>query len=178
MEVLAILMDEHKLIQRCLDHLTVAVVEMEEGKRPPVEFFRKAFEFARRFSDKYHHFKEEYLLFSLLASKKNGQIDSLRYQHERGRNLINEMDDSLDGYFQGREIQTMTILENLAAYISLLRQHINREDRLFFLMAGKEISEKEGKELLEEFKKEERRTNENILAHSRRILEEMEALLP
>ena len=181
MEALEILLKEHGLIWRFLDILRLGVEKLEEGERPPVEFFENAIEFARKFSDKYHHFKEEYLLFNLLARKENGrmdaQIDSLRYLHERGRTLIQGLAQSLEGYSQGREAQTIAILENMAAYISLLRQHIHKEDHIFFLMAAKEISEKEDAELVEAFIREEEKMGGNALANSSKLLEEMDELL-
>lgn len=182
MEALEILLKEHGLIRQFLDILHLGMEKLEEGERPPVEFFEKAIEFARKFSDKYHHFKEEYLLFNLLARKKNGrmdaQIDSLRYLHERGRNLIQGLAQSLDGYSKGREAQTIAVLENVAAYISLLRQHIHKEDHIFFLMVAKEISEKEDADLLAAFKKEEGKMDRKVFANSSKLLEGMEELLP
>ena len=49
-----------------------------------------------------YHFKEEHVMFAQLAQKRggvfDGPIDALRHQHERGRNLISEISDSLDGH--------------------------------------------------------------------------------
>jgi hemerythrin-like domain-containing protein len=181
MEALEILVKEHVLIHQFLESLQRAVGKLEEEEHPPKEFFEKAVEFARNFADKYHHFKEEYLLFGLLAMKKAGemdaQIDFLKYSHDRGRSLINEIVRSLDGYSRGQEAQTLTILESLAAYISLLRQHIRREDRVFFPMAEKEISEKEHSELLKEFGKEDEKSGGKALEKNRTLLLEMGRLL-
>ena len=89
MEALDILIDEHVLIREFLYSLNLCLEKMERGDRPPKEFFQKAIEFARNFTDKYHHFKEEHILFNHLAMKKKGgidaQVDSLKFQHERGR---------------------------------------------------------------------------------------------
>lgn len=70
-------------------------------------------------------------MFTQLAQKTggafDGQIESLRHQHERGRNSIAEIASSLEGYTRGNEIQTTALIENLAAYISLLRHHIHED---------------------------------------------------
>jgi hemerythrin-like domain-containing protein len=180
MEAVEILRREHDLIRQFLDHLSVAQIKMEQGQSPPVAFFRKAVEFARTFADKYHHFKEEYLLFTRLAMKKDGKIDAqletLKYLHERGRSLIQAIDNTLEGYRRGGEVPRIEILENIAAYNALLRQHIRQEDRIFLLMAVSALSPQEDRELLEEFHREEEKMGGGFFERSRRLLQEMDEL--
>ncbi|MGQ9694948.1 MAG: hemerythrin domain-containing protein [Thermodesulfobacteriota bacterium] len=141
MDIFKTLTEEHQFIHQFLDKLQMAQMKMEEGKKLPVEFLEKSIEFARTFADKYHHYKEEYLLFGLLAMKKKGELDghieSLRYSHEQGRNLINHVAQALRSYQKGQEAANISILENLSAYISLIRAHIYKEDHVFFLLAAK-----------------------------------------
>jgi hemerythrin-like domain-containing protein len=153
-----ILIIEHKLILQALSHLFAAKERMEKDERPPAEFFRMAIGFFQNFADAYHHFKEEYLMFGLLARKKKGELDReigmLRYEHDRCRNYIAEMENSLDGYGDNDEIATVTLLENLSPYISLLKRHIHKEDNIFFLMVDGELSEEEDQLLVERFNHE------------------------
>ncbi len=181
MEALDILIDEHVLIRQFLENLVLSLKKMEQGKRPPKEFFEKAVSFARDFTDKYHHFKEEHILFNRLAMKKRGKIDaeveSLKFQHERGRALIGEVAQALEGYAQGQEAQTLIILESLAAYTSLLRQHIHREDHLFYPMVERELPWDEYRGLLEVFQQEGKKMGEKFVEKSKRDLYEMGGLL-
>ena len=181
MDVIDILVYEHTLIQQFLDNLSMAAEKLEAGERPPREFFEKAIEFARNFTDKFHHFKEEHVIFAQLAQRKDGvldgQIDSLRHQHERGRNHIIEISDSLDGYARGNEIHTSTLLENLSAYISLLRRHIHEEEDNFYKIVKKEFSENELEGILEVFYKEDKRTGGNTFVNSQNLAQEMDSLL-
>ena len=62
------------MIRQFLEKLQLAAKKLEEGERPPKESFADAVEFARNFTDRFHHFKEEYVLFGHLALKKSGQI--------------------------------------------------------------------------------------------------------
>jgi len=177
-----ILMKEHDLIRRVLDNCSVAVEKMENGEKPPKEFFEKAVEFAHTFSDRHHHFKEEYLMFVRLAQKKNGaidaEIDALRYQHDRSRNLIAEISQSISRYAEGQDPQATIILEDMAAYISLLRRHMQREDHVFYPMADKELSASEQQDLLGEFQKEDAKTNgKAVLETAQRLETEMGAIL-
>ena len=92
MKATEILTREHTLILQALETLSRAQKKIEENQRLPKDFFKKALMFLRQFADQFHHFKEEYLMFGLLALKKEGAFDgpigSLRYQHERCRVCI------------------------------------------------------------------------------------------
>ena len=159
MKTTDVLIREHGLILSSLENLSLARDKIEKGELPPREFFEKAVWFSSNFFDQFHHFKEEFLMFGLLAEKKNGAIDhdigALRHQHERCRKYIRKIKYSIDGYSRGNEIPVTTLLENLASYISLLRRHIYREEHIFFKMADKVIDGDEGEELLTRFKSEE-----------------------
>jgi hemerythrin-like domain-containing protein len=175
------LVNEHGVIRQALDSMSLALEKLENGERPPTKFFEKAVEFARAFSDKFHHHKEEYLMFGRLAQKKKGkldaQIDSLRYQHERGRGIINEIEHSLSAYSEGEDATTIILMENVAAYTALLRHHIHREDHVFYPMVDKELSEGDQQYLLNEFKKEDAKTGGKSLDNGRKLAAEMGSLL-
>ncbi len=176
-----VLINEHGLIRQFLDNLAIAVDKLETDEGPPREFFEKAVQFARDFTDKFHHFKEEHVMFVRLAEKKSGvldgQVDSLRHQHERGRNFIAEISNSLEGYAKGDDIQTTALLENLAAYIHLLRHHIHKEDHMFFGMVKREFSESELQGIMDLFDKENQKGNVKSSEDGRRLVQEMAELL-
>ena len=182
MKATEILTREHALILQALESLSRAQKKIEENQQLPKDFFEKALVFLREFTDQFHHFKEEYLMFGLLALKKGGAFDgpigSLRYQHERCRACIHEISNSLDGYADGDDFATTRLLENLAAYISLLRRHIYEEDHTFFKMVEKELSKEEEDILLVQFKKEDQKMGDQTFYEQNcKLLDEMEALL-
>jgi hemerythrin-like domain-containing protein len=133
----------------------MACKKIEEGNPPSRAFFEKAVDVARNFADGYHHFKEEHVLFVQLAQKKKGdvdaQLDSLRQQHERSRELITAMAGALDGYEARDESQTQRLIESARAYSELLRQHIHREDHVFLPMAQGMLTEGELNGISKEF---------------------------
>ena len=179
MKSLEILKKEHGLICHALDIFALAKEELEIGERPPREFFEKAVEFSRTFADRFHHFKEEFLMFGLLSQIKEGRYDSeiaaLKYQHEKGRKFIDQIEQSIEGYADGDLIATTTLLENLASYISLLKLHIHSEDHIFFQMVKKALSAEEDHALLTQFKNEEKKFgSENFFEKSRKLVLEME----
>lgn len=174
MKALEILGREHGLIRQYLDNLTFAVEKLERGERPPKEFFEEAVQFARSFVDKYHHFKEEHIMFGQLAQKKGGEFDgpieALRHQHERGRNHIAEIAASIEGFAEGREIKMTSMLENLAAYVSLLRQHIHREDHVFYPMVEQELAGSDDDILAEAFEEESQKAGADLLEQNRELV--------
>jgi hemerythrin-like domain-containing protein len=120
-------------------------------------------------------------MFAQLAQKKggvfDGPIDALRHQHEHGRNFITEISDSLDGYSKGNDLDIITLLENLAAYTSLLRHHIHNEEHQFYQMVKKEFSENELQGFAELFTQEMEKTEGKGLQESQKLLKEMASML-
>ena len=181
MNCLEVLSNEHGLIRQYLENLNLAAEKLEEGLRPPVEFFAKAVEFSRTFTDKFHHFKEEHVLFVRLAEKKKGAIDAkldaLRYQHERGRSAVAGIDESLEGYAREDSISTTRLIEYISSYISLLRHHIHIEDHVFYPMAKEEISAEEETLIIREFEKAREKTGERAFEEAHKLVVDMGSML-
>ena len=176
-----IIVDEHRAIRQALESLTVAIEKLENGEKISPDFFRTWFDFYRTFVLNFHHFKEEQIMFRHLAGKKNGSLDgqmeSLRHQHERERNFITEAESPLPGYEKGEAIQTTTLLENIASYASLLHRHIHCEEHAVYPLVAKEFSEAEHAEILEKFKKEAGIAGKEIYSQSRKSVKDLGGLL-
>lgn len=177
-----ILSREHKLIKKALDCLLLSAQDLETGNRPPPESFEHAIEFAETFTHNVHHFKEEYLLFARLAQKKGGEIDgeveALRQQHERGREIMAAVGQSLDGYAKGEAAPAADLAEALNEYVALLERHIHREEHVFYPMADHEMSEQEREAIAEEFGKEDDRVTGKMLRQSgARLVDRMSGML-
>lgn len=181
MNAIDILTAEHGLIRQYLDNLSFALGKIERGEKVPKIFFEHAVLFSREFIDKYHHFKEELQMFTLLAQKHGGQIDTaiaaLRNQHEHGRNHVAEIDYAKEGYDLGQESETDTLIEHLAAYIAMLRQHINREDHRIYPMARELLNDEELDQLLVEFKRANEKAGGEFLAKNQDRVLKMAGLL-
>ena len=139
MDPIETLRNEHGLIRRFVDLLSVAVSHLEVENPPPRAFFDDGIEFVRGFSDGFHHKKEELVMFRQLAQKKNGaidgQIEALRYQHDQGRGFVAAIAGALDGYAAGNPSDIAVVRVNAAAFASLLKHHIHTEDHIFFPMS-------------------------------------------
>jgi hemerythrin-like domain-containing protein len=181
MDPLETLKNEHGLIRQFVDNLSMAADRIENGKRPSEAFFEKAIEFVRSFADGFHHFKEEHVLFVQLAQKQRGeidaQLDALRYQHERGRELVTGMAGALEGYVAHDPSKTADLLENMSAYASLLRHHIHTEDHVFYPLAKNTLSEEEMAGLADEFERQREKHGGDAFERNHKIVVDMGSIL-
>lgn len=180
MNIIDILREEHVIILEFINHLSTAEQKIGLKKNPPVEFFEKALNFCRNFADQYHHYKEEYHLFGLFAQKKSivdVEIYLLKSQHERCRNLINQMATALDGYSNNPDFAISTIREILVIYIEIMYSHIDIEENVVFPVVEKELTEENTQILIEEFKRFEVQAGGNSMLVNRNLVNELEQLL-
>jgi len=181
MDPINVLVSEHTLIRQFLSSLSFALEKLERGETLSKEYVEQVVVFARNFVDKHHHFKEEYQMFRMVAQKHDGrldaQLDALRNQHEHGRRYITDIAAALDGHLAGDDIKTTTMLESLAAYLSMLRQHINREDHIFYPMARKALTGEEFEQLRTSFTEADAKAGEGFIGEYQERVLKMEALL-
>ena len=181
MNVLDELKNEHGLIRHFLENLTLGLEKMEGGARPPAEFFEKAVRFARTFADQYHHFKEEHILFLRLAERKQGALDAeltaLRFEHERGRSLISDLERGIAGYAAGDAQKTAQVIESVAAYTSLLRHHIHREDHVFYPMAAEALTEEDMRALRGAFDEARAKFGDYTFEESHKVMTDMGSMI-
>lgn len=140
-----VLKREHRVIERGLDALEAV---MEE---PQIDaaFLRTAIDFFRSFADSCHHAKEEDQLFPVLESagmpREGGPIGCMLHEHRIGRELVRQMSDSLDALVGGDAGAERAVRQAAAQYIVMLRQHIQKEDNVLFMMADRMLdSQRQG----------------------------------
>lgn len=181
MNPLETLSNEHGLIRHYLDNLALAAERIEKDQPISEAFFVKAIEFARTFADKYHHFKEEHVLFVRLAQKKKGEIDgqleALRQQHERSRELVTTMQRSVDGYVAKDPMRTADLVQSMAAYGALLRHHIHTEDHIFFPAARNLLDASELDQVSSEFEKQREKHGADMFEKCHKMVVDMGSIL-
>jgi hemerythrin-like domain-containing protein len=181
MEPLETLRNEHGLIRQFLDNLSIAAEKLENEQRPPTDFFVKATDFARNFADTFHHVKEEHVMFVRLAQKKSGeidgQVDALRHQHERARDYMAGIRGDLNAYDEGSPIAASRVLENIGAYVALMRNHIHKEDHVFFPMVKGELTPEEEALVKKEFDRARIKSGEDTFETNHKLVVDMGSLL-
>jgi len=119
------LVDEHKLIKRLIAQIPRIIesldLETEEGRQRVLD----GVDFIRNYADRYHHAKEENLLFKYFDE----DTEILKVMHEDHRNARNHVKSIIEGV-ERRDRESVT--ENLAAYRELLTDHIRKEDDILY----------------------------------------------
>lgn len=113
------------------------------------------------FIDKFHHGKEEDLLFPAMQKagvhREPGPIGELMIDHIKGRSLAREMNLAAERYRKYDRGAPARFVRSAKSYISLLGEHIRKEDEIYFPLAEKAISESQKKELWESFEEVEKK---------------------
>jgi hemerythrin-like domain-containing protein len=151
-----VLKEEHRVIEKVLNALERLAKAAETSA--PAEW-EKAIDFARNFADKCHHLKEEKLLFPALEERgiprEGGPIGMMLAEHEEGRGYVRAMAAALESAAKDPLASRAILQKKAAAYIRLLREHIQKEDEVLFQMADGVLSSEEQKTLLREFEEHE-----------------------
>lgn len=155
MRATQILSAEHRLIEIVLTCLERMTEQAEQGGRLDRDAAEKAVDIIRNFADRCHHGKEENHLFTALAEKglpeQGGPVGQMLHEHELGRDYVRGMDENIDGASDGGAAERGRFIENARQYIVLLRNHIQKEDRVLFPVADRMFDERDQQRLLEAF---------------------------
>ena len=133
---IAVLAEEHTLILRAVELLERGLVRLEAGNSMGSPFFAALVEFFQVFADRYHHGKEEGILFPFMVAEmdypqKGGPVAVLASDHTAGRAHVRAMADAA-ARLEAEPAATSEFLEHGQAYAVLLRAHIDREDHKVF----------------------------------------------
>lgn len=150
-----ILMQEHRVIEQVLDCLEAMASSAESHSELDQQDAKSVIDFFRNFADKCHHGKEEECLFPLLEkkgfSREKGPTGVMIQEHETGRQQVRGMEVALDAVEAGNPAATADYVTHARAFITLLREHIQKEDHCLFQMADKALDESEQSQLIEAF---------------------------
>ncbi len=149
------LMHEHEAIKFGLNILETMVDKLSKGVDVEKTDLNDMLNFLKNFADKCHHGKEEQYLFEYLVkagmSKEKGPVAVMLQEHNMGRSLIREMTESLNAL----SIDNNAFIGSAGKYITLLRAHIEKENKVLFIMADDRLDEKTQTEIYEKFEKYE-----------------------
>jgi hemerythrin-like domain-containing protein len=167
MQATDILMDEHRVIERVLTSLEAAARRLAGGQPIEATFFVDAADFVKGFADACHHRKEEGVLFPAMEAagvpNRGGPIGVMLAEHEEGRRLTRAMRSAAEGLGAGRPAEKDAVVESALGYVTLLRQHIAKEEGVLFPMADRVIKPADQPGLTEAFERvEHEETGEGV----------------
>lgn len=149
------LKEEHKSILLMLEILEKICDSLDAGDSVDIDHLNGIVEFLTIFADKCHHGKEEDLLFPAMEKvgipNKGGPIGVMLLEHEKGREYITGFRHAVSDYASGKAGSQQAIIENARNYITLLYQHITKEDTVLYPLADANIPLDVQEKLLEQF---------------------------
>jgi len=104
-------------------------------------------------------------------------LETLRFQHERGRELIRGIGEAMPGYVAKEAMKTAELLEKMAAYAALLRHHIHIEDHIFYPMARKALTADEMTQVGEEFTVQRDKHGADAFERSHKLVVDMGSII-
>lgn len=145
-----ILVDEHDVILSVIEAVETMAQRPENGVVMD-GFFEQACDFFATFADKCHHGKEEVHLFPMLESRgvprQGGPIGCMLHEHDEGRAHIQAVRAAIGRAREGDPAASVVAKLEALAFCNLLRQHIEKENQVLFVI-GDRVMNAADKELL------------------------------
>ncbi len=147
--------EEHDNILRGLNVLEACGQKLHDRQDVPPETLEGLIEFFRLYADRTHHGKEEDLLFPAMIdygfSREAGPIHCMLADHEHNRALTREMIAAAAEYRTGNKSAGLRFASAADQYVRALREHIQKENLVLFVMADNAIPTEREPELLASF---------------------------
>jgi hemerythrin-like domain-containing protein len=139
------LVDEHRLILRMIALLERNAPRTADGTYSNWQFYLDGVDFIRTFADRFHHAKEEDILFEALVRngmpREQSPVAAMLMEHDQGRAFVKVMEAAVREVMDGHEGMERIIADNALAYAALLREHIAKEDDILYPLAERLIPE-------------------------------------
>jgi hemerythrin-like domain-containing protein len=132
------LMIEHRLIERMIRIIKELLEIIQAEKKEDPAQVERIIHFVRAYADRCHHGKEEEILFRELGRKAispehKRMIDELIEDHMLGRRITTSLVEANRRYLKGDTAALSDIAAGLRSLIEFYPQHIEKEDRHFFI---------------------------------------------
>ncbi|HZV81128.1 MAG TPA: hemerythrin domain-containing protein [Geobacteraceae bacterium] len=144
-DITSALVAEHVLIKRMLALIEKFAPLTAKGDFTDWQFYLDGADFIRQYADRFHHAKEEDILFEALVTngmpRQNSPVAAMLMEHDLGRIYVKEFDTAAREAQAGASGREETIAANALAYAALLRDHIAKEDDILYPLAERVIPE-------------------------------------
>lgn len=138
------LVDEHTLIKRCVALIPQIVECMDMENNRDRDLVRGTVDFIRNYADRYHHAKEEDILFGYFDPELD-ILQVMHKEHETGRAHVRAVLEAVENR------DTNAVTKHLQAYAELLTEHIKKEDEILYPWMDRNFTTKQIGELFGRF---------------------------
>lgn len=162
-----VLRKEHETILfglSILEHMSELVLASSGYE---VDDLKETVDFFRLFADQCHHGKEEEILFPAMVAagipNESGPVGRMLEEHDLGRSYIAGMVKAIEN----DNVDKDEFSKNAESYIQLMREHINKENKILFPIGDRKIPVEKHESIRANFKRFEYenpdvKTNEEV----------------
>ncbi len=140
-----LLVDEHVLIKRFVALIPAALDVLDANAVEDRDLLSGGIDFIRSYADRFHHAKEEEILFAYFDQTQE-IIQAMLADHENARRLVRRLMEAVEA--RDRD----AIAAHLGAYGRLLAAHIDKEDLILYPWMDRQLTTKQVGELFARFK--------------------------
>lgn len=163
------LVDEHLLIKRLLALIPQMIDNLDLDSQEGRLLIFDGIDFIRTFADKYHHAKEEDILFKYFDENMD-IIKVIREDHDSARAHIRAIFDAVND--KDRD----SVIEHIRGYQELLTEHIKKEDEILYPWMDRNLSDNQVGDLYSKFNKADEEFKDTP-KRSREFIERIEKYL-
>ena len=138
------LVEEHGQIKRFLAVLPAVIDRFDARSEADRALVRDGLDFVRSYADRFHHAKEEDILFACFDPGLD-ILKAMREDHERGRAHVRAAGEAL------ARCDEEGIASNLHGYAGVLAEHIKKEDEILYPWMDRNLSMRQVGELFTRF---------------------------
>jgi len=162
------LVDEHLQIKRLLALIPDIQAALRREPQVAADIVPRCIDFIRTYADRFHHAKEEDILFAYFTGGGTEEIiAAMKTEHEQGRFHVKTIVEAMET----KNIDT--IIEHLGAYRELLSEHIRKEDEVLYPWMDTNLSLNQTGKLYFEFEETDNRKS-GIAEYYKKLVEELE----
>jgi len=138
------LVDEHLLIKRWIALIPHVLERLNVESSEDLRILLEGADFIRSYADKFHHAKEEDILFKYFDENLD-ILKTMLEDHTKARGHVRALIEAIE------KKDRKGIVEHLNAYRELLSEHIKKEDEILYPWMDRNLSVKEVGELFSKF---------------------------
>lgn len=169
------LVDEHTLILRMIALLEQNAPKTAAGQYTNWQFYLDGIDFIRQYADRFHHAKEEDVLFEALVAngmpREHSPVAAMLMEHDQGRAFVKDLEEAVREAQAGRSERYQAIADNALGYAGLLKDHIAKEDTVLYPLAERVLPEGVRPQIVAGYTQAELQVPENFGRHYQSVVE-------
>ena len=149
------LVEEHRTILTVLESFNNFAAKTVSSDYCDREKLGEFVKFIQQFADKYHHAKEEDILFVTMEengySKQVGPLAVMLHEHVEGRKFVKFLHEASLEPQDLTDDERRAVANAIRGYADLLRGHIYKEDNILYPMASQNLPKDIYKAMIDKF---------------------------